>query len=102
MKMTSEQFLDECVKALKSLEWCHQWLQGDDAKKVGKDIRAFKAALRKMRWSRLPDLLSASDRVWTTFLEYGPVDDGRPEGDEFDAALMNLRFVSNAAKSRDK
>jgi|SRR5467141_200626 len=42
-----DEILKSCRKVLKALEWCHQWLDGDDAKKVGKDIRAFKAAIKK-------------------------------------------------------
>jgi hypothetical protein len=35
-------------------------------------------------------LLAAAERVWETYLAYGPVDDDRPEGDEFSAALDAL------------
>jgi hypothetical protein len=41
-------------------------------------------------------LFEAADRVWKASQKYGPVDDGRPEGDEFDDALLNLRVVSKA------
>jgi hypothetical protein len=33
---------------------------------------------------------AAANRVWKAFLAYGPVDDGRPEGDKFDEALTHL------------
>ena len=39
-------------------------------------------------------IVEAANRVWKAFMRYGPVDDGRPEGDEFDAALMDLRLVA--------
>lgn len=35
-------------------------------------------------------LLKAARAVWNTFLEHGPVDDGRPEGAAFDASLDDL------------
>jgi hypothetical protein len=35
-------------------------------------------------------LQKAARRVWKAYREYGPVDDGRPEGDEFEAALDAL------------
>lgn len=50
-----------------------------------------------------PDpLLLAVRRVWNAFLAYGPVDDGRPEGDEFDASLMALMEAYHEAKAKQK
>ena len=36
------------------------------------------------------NLTDAAEDVWKAFLKYGPVDDGRPEGDRFDASLTKL------------
>ncbi len=44
-----EDFFEECRNVLKSLEWCHQWLGGEDARLVSKDIRRFKAAMKTFR-----------------------------------------------------
>ena len=33
----------------------------------------------------------AANRTWEAYRKYGPVDDGRPEGDEFEAALDALK-----------
>lgn len=47
------------------------------------------------RKERLKDALcEAANRVWETWMKYGPVDDGRPEGDDFDTALMELRLAA--------
>ncbi len=46
------------------------------------------------------ELNAAAGRVWDAFLDYGPVDDGRPEGDEFDAALDNLMSVAIASGAK--
>lgn len=35
-------------------------------------------------------LLKASREVWQAYLGYGPVDDGRPEGDRFSDSLDEL------------
>lgn len=43
--MTVEKFIASCRKALASLEWCQQWLQGEDAAAVKKDIVTFKKAI---------------------------------------------------------
>jgi hypothetical protein len=40
-------------------------------------------------------LVRAARRVWRAFLAWGPVDDGRPEGDEFDRALIELGAIAN-------
>src|SRR5688572_16248562 len=45
-------------------------------------------------------LIQAADRVWRAFLKYGPVDDGRPEGDEFDDALVELRATARFVKAQ--
>jgi hypothetical protein len=39
-------------------------------------------------------LRQAAQRVWEAFLNFGPVDDGRPEGDAFDTALIDLRVAA--------
>ncbi len=39
-------------------------------------------------------MVEAANRVWKAFMAFGPVDDGRPEGDEFDAALMEMRRIA--------
>lgn len=43
-------------------------------------------------------LVEAAHRVWRAFLKFGPVDDGRPEGDEFDDALLHLRATAKRTK----
>lgn len=49
--------------------------------------------------AKIKDKLAvAADRVWETWRKYGPVDDGRPEGDDFDEALLELRAVSRKHK----
>lgn len=35
-------------------------------------------------------LIQTAEAVWQAYLNYGPVDDGRPEGTAFDAALTAL------------
>jgi hypothetical protein len=57
----------------------------------------------------LKRLIDAAGRVHKAFLKYGPVDDGRPEGDEFDAALEELmcaeveaRFVYEMQQAKRK
>lgn len=35
-------------------------------------------------------ILPADRKVWKAFRAYGPVNDGRPEGDAFDEALTEL------------
>lgn len=40
---------------------------------------------------QIEKLLVESRNVWLAFLDYGPVDDGRPEGEAFDAALVKLQ-----------
>ncbi len=47
----------------------------------------------------IDNLIAAAERVWKAFLAYGPVDDGRPEGDEFDAALTALMEAKHEAKT---
>lgn len=44
------------------------------------------------------DLYRASDRVWKASMKYGPVDDGRPEGDEFDEALVHMRATAQVVR----
>lgn len=43
------------------------------------------------------EMFAAARRVWAAFLAYGPVDDGRPEGDEFDTALVDLQALTELA-----
>jgi hypothetical protein len=43
-------------------------------------------------------LVKAARRTWRAFLKFGPVDDGRPEGDEFDASLTGLKEAAREAK----
>lgn len=43
------------------------------------------------------DLLTdACNQAWKAFLAYGPVDDGRPEGDAFDEALTSMQAHAEA------
>ena len=42
-------------------------------------------------------LVGAARRVWRAFLKFGPVDDGRPEGDEFDRSLIALSATAKLA-----
>ncbi len=42
-------------------------------------------------------LIDDANKCWDAFLNYGPVDDGRPEGDAFDEALMALRTSARKA-----
>ncbi len=46
-------------------------------------------------------LFAASQRVCEAYLAYGPVDDGRPEGDDFEAALDSLMKATVGAKHHD-
>jgi hypothetical protein len=43
-------------------------------------------------------LVKAADRVWRAWGKWGPVDDGRPEGDEFDEALLELRIAARRTR----
>lgn len=43
--------------------------------------------------SKPSNLHLAARRVWKAYLKYGPVDDGRPEGDEFEQALDGLMIA---------
>jgi hypothetical protein len=48
-------------------------------------------------------LIDAANRVWAASLKYGPVDNGTPEGDEFDDALLELRLeAKNAGRKQPK
>lgn len=44
------------------------------------------------------ELVAAALRVAKACHAYGPVDDGRPEGDEFDESLTNLSALASIAK----
>ena len=48
----------------------------------------------------LEEVIRAADKVWESFLAYGPVDDGRKNGEEFDAALVELKKQVNKARKR--
>jgi hypothetical protein len=45
-------------------------------------------------------LADAAVQVWTAYLDYGPVDDGRPEGDAFAESLDNLMIAAVGAGAK--
>jgi hypothetical protein len=54
-----------------------------------------------MTMARLKDrLVEAANRVWHAWGKWGPVDDGRPEGDEFNEALLELRVIARRTKAQ--
>lgn len=46
------------------------------------------------------DLLLAAQRTWKAFLKFGPVNDGRPEGDAFTVALENLLVATKHTQKK--
>jgi hypothetical protein len=44
------------------------------------------------------NLLDAANKVWLAYLNFGPVDDDRPEGRRFETALDGLRDAGIGAK----
>lgn len=48
--------------------------------------------------SKQERLILAAHRVWQAYLKFGPVDDGRPEGEEFTVALEELSKAKEEAK----
>ena len=49
---------------------------------------------RRTKGQTIDLLIKVADRVWKAYLKFGPVDDGRPEGEEFSDALDHLRGIS--------
>jgi len=55
-----------------------------------------------MKTNSITELVKAAEVTWDAFLAYGPVDDGRPEGDAFDTALTALMEATCEAKYNPK
>lgn len=83
--------------------WCGHIIEGEcnfDPRGLGPEgeqrvchpacVAPFRAALEKQHRQALSDVLRACVRVRNAYYDYGPVDDGRPEGKEFEAALDSL------------
>src|ERR1700755_2438774 len=76
--------------------WCGHLIEGERASdprgSVSGDeqrvchpacVEPFRTALAKQREQTVSCVLSACKRVRDAYHDFGPVDDGRPEGDEF-------------------
>ena len=48
----------------------------------------------------MDELFKQVERVWKALLEYGPLDDGTPQGKELEDAIIDLRKASIPFKLR--